>query len=106
MIGLAVEFPVKWVLAGNLVLPLDILPRQMGFGGESRAICGRFAPPKRFWPGISEYKQTKKAVSKPENSVLVLMQPLSLLFCLQSGFNASLASLREFCSRSEKDIGR
>ena len=29
--GLAVEFPVKW-----------------GFGGESRAICRRFAPPKGF----------------------------------------------------------
>ena len=106
MIGLTVEFPAKLALEGKLVLSADVLPRQIGFGGESRAALGHFAPPNGFWRGISEYKQTKKAASKPENSVLVLMQPLSLLFGLQSGFNALLASFCEFCSRSEEDIGR
>ena len=31
-------YPAKWFLAGNLVLPLDILPLQIGFGGESLSI--------------------------------------------------------------------
>ena len=48
-----VRFPAKLGLAGYLLLPLDILPRQRGFGGLSRAVLGHFAPPKGFWRVIS-----------------------------------------------------
>jgi hypothetical protein len=78
-----VRFPAKLGLEGNLVLPADVFTRQMGFGGESRVALGHFSQPKGFWRGISGHKfnpHTKKAVSKPENPVLALIQ---LLFVLQ-----------------------
>ena len=46
--GLAVGFPAKWVLEGNLLLSADVFPRQIGFDGESRVFLGHFAPPNRF----------------------------------------------------------
>ena len=58
-------FPANRVLAGYLALPLDISPRQKGFGGESLR--------------INSIPIQKKAESKPENTVLVLIQPLFLL---------------------------
>ncbi len=32
------------------------IPRQNGFGGESRVVRGRFSPPNRFWRVFSEHK--------------------------------------------------
>jgi hypothetical protein len=49
----------------------------MDFGGLSLVALGHFAPPKGFWRGISAHKfnsHTKKALSKPENPVLVLIK--------------------------------
>lgn len=57
--------PAKGVLAGYLVLSLDILPRQKGFGGLSLR--------------REDQSAYKKAESKPENTVLVLIQPLFVL---------------------------
>lgn len=76
---LVVEYPAKVALAGYLAFHLNILPRQMGFGGVSRVPLGHFTPPNTFWRGISEHKfnsHIKQAASKPENPFLVLIQPL------------------------------
>jgi hypothetical protein len=51
-----VKFPAKLSLKGNLVLPSDVLPRLIGFGGLSRVALGHFCPPNGFWRGISERK--------------------------------------------------
>lgn len=34
----------------------DVLPRQIGFGGLSRVVCGCFTPPNGFWRVISAHK--------------------------------------------------
>lgn len=64
--------PAKGVLAGYLVLSLDILPRQKGFGGLSLRRENQSA--------------YKKSCIITRNPVLVMMQPL---FMLQSPTDSS-----------------